>query len=177
MKNQHTSNFIFLLITFNCFIGCEQIENRDYLIIITDTINDSYGYRNISGDTVIALEKYPICYTDTFKNYAIVLKPKNGFVAIDRNEKVLYEIFPFDNGPDYTAEGLFRIMKNDKIGYADSLTGKIVIEPKFKFAFPFKNGIAKVSNQGKTETEGEHQRWESDNWFYIDKAGNKKNGL
>ena len=177
MKNRNISTLIFLSILFHPIIGCKKTRSENYLVMITDTINDSYGYRNIKGDTIIALEKYSICYTDTFRNYAVVLKPKNGFVAIDRDENVLYDIFTFDNGPDYTSEGLFRIMRKGKIGFADSLTGKIVIEPKFKFAFPFKNGIAKVSNDGRTAIEGEHKRWKSENWFYIDKAGNKKNGL
>ena len=100
-------------------------------------------------------------------------KPKIGFVAIDRQENVLYEIFPFDNGPDNSSDGLFRILENNKIGFADSATGKVVIKPQFDCAWPFENGLAEVSNDCKTQSEGEHSVWVSDHWFYIDKTAKK----
>jgi hypothetical protein len=71
------------------------------------------------------------------------------------------------------ADGLFRIIINNKIGYADSGTGKIVIKPQFACAWPFENGRAKVSANCKTQSYGEHSTWFSDKWFYIDKKGRK----
>jgi hypothetical protein len=88
-------------------------------------------------------------FTDTFKKIAIVKKPKLGFVAINRREKVLFEVFTFDNGPDYLSDGLFRIKKNGKIGYADS-DFSIKIQPQYGCAFPFENGVAEVSIDCKT---------------------------
>ena len=85
----------------------------------------------------------------------------------------MYEIYPFDNGPDNTSDGLFRILKNKKIGFADSTTGKIVIMPTFDCAWPFENGIAQVSTDCKSESDGEHSMWLSKKWYYIDKAGRK----
>ena len=164
---------IALLAMVNCFTSCKQANNNDYLILVTDSVNERYGYKNLNGDTIIALGKYAMCYTDTLKNYAIVLKPESGFVAIDKNDKVLYTVFPFDNGPDYSSEGIFRIIENGKIGYADILTGKIIIKPQFKCAHPFENGKAKVSNDCEIKAEGEHSSWESNQWFYIDKDGKK----
>ena len=82
-------------------------------------------------------------------------------------------MFSFDNGPDYASEGLFRIIQNNKIGYADSATGKVIIKPQFGCAFPFDNGFAKVSFNCATHSDGEHKIWTSDNWFYIDKKGKK----
>ena len=84
-------------------------------------------------------------------------------------------MFPFDNGPDYAADGLFRIMTNNKIGYADEATGKVIIKPQFDCAFPFENGVAKVGLNCTTHSDGEHSYWTSDNWFYIDKKGKKAN--
>jgi len=69
---------------------------------------------------------------------------------------------------------LYRIMENDKIGYVDSLTSKIVIAPQFDCALPFENGKAKVSFKCKTVSaspDDEHPTWESEEWFYIDKNG------
>ena len=89
------------------------IRNNDYLVSYNDTVSDQYGYKNSNGDIVIPQGKYERCFTDTFKTYAIVVKPNGGFIAIDRQEKVLYGIFSFDNGPDYTSEGLFRIQTEE----------------------------------------------------------------
>ena len=149
------------------------IKKNDYLVCFNDTIKDKYGYKNQNGHIVIPSGKYLRCFTDTFKTYAIVAKPNSGFLAIDRQETVLYEVFPFDNGPDEPSDGLFRILEHKKIGYADSATGKVVIKPQFDCAWPFENGTAKVSIDCKTQSEGEHSLWLSNHWFYINKTGTK----
>jgi len=82
-------------------------------------------------------------------------------------------VFPFDNGPDYTSDGLFRILAKNRIGYADSSTGKIIINPQFECAWPFERGIAKVSIDCQKRADGEHSTWSSDRWYYIDKSGRK----
>lgn len=87
----------------------------------------------------------------------------------------MYKVFPFDNGPDYAADGLFRIVTNNKIGYADEATGKVIIKPQFDCAFPFENGVAKVGLNCTTHSDGEHSYWTSNNWFYINKKGKKTN--
>ena len=81
-----------------------------------------------------------------------------------------FEIFKYDNGPDYFSEGLIRIIKDGKIGYANEL-GKIVIDPQYDCAWPFANGKASVSNNCSIEMEGEHKIWISENWINIDKKG------
>lgn len=158
------------------FFACGEtsIPSDDYLLKFYDTETDAYGYVNTNGDTVIPAGKYIICYTDTFKTYAIVLTADGkGFVGIDRNEKIKYHIFNFDNGPDYASEGLFRIEERNKIGYADIATGEVIIKPKYPCAFPFEGGMAKVSEECGQEIYGEHTEWISDHWFYIDKSGNR----
>lgn len=167
---------ITILLLLTGLVSCRPaIRNNDYLISFNDTLTDQYGYKNSNGGIVIPPGKYQKCFTDTFKTYAIVVKPNGGFIAIDRKENVLYGIFPYDNGPDYPSEGLFRILVNNKIGYADSITGKVVIKPQFDCAWPFENGVAKVSTNCKTQAEGEHSVWLSDHWYYIDKTGKKAN--
>lgn len=151
----------------------QKSKNDNYWLSFIDTSKDEYGYKNLKGDTVIQPGKYSMCFTDTFRNYAIVLKLNSGFVSIDRQQNILYKVLPFDNGPDYTSDGLFRILKDNKIGYADSETGKIIIKPQYHCAFPFDNGIAKVSLKCKTKSHGEHTTWISNKWFYINKKGRK----
>jgi hypothetical protein len=170
-----TTSFLFIALVF-ILISCRQgAKTNDYLLSFSDTITNGYGYKDQKGTIVIPQGKYLFCFTDTFKTYAIVIKPNAGFVAIDRHEQVLYKVFSFDNGPDYPSGGLFRIVENDKIGFADEVTGKIVIKPQFDCAFPFENGEAKVSNECKIQSLGEHSEWLSDHWFYIDKNGKKLN--
>lgn len=87
-----------------------------------------------------------------------------------------YEVYQYDNGDDYFSEGLQRIVDKDgKIGFRDSI-GKIVIRPRYAFAFPFNEGYAKVTDTGHSEAvdkRGEYHQWISDSWYYIDKAGTK----
>lgn len=135
--------------------------------------NDNYecGYLSTSGDTIIPIGKYGICYTDSIKKMGIVLKDSIGFIAIDAHDNMLFEVFSYDNGPDFPSEGLFRIINNEGlIGYATT-EGQIVIAPQYKCAYPFVENKAKVSCDCKIISEGEHQIWYSDNWFYILKDG------
>jgi hypothetical protein len=148
--------------------------HKDFLILKTNKA-EQYGYVDSKGAVIIPFGKYSMCFTDTFKNFAIVLKSGSGFVVIDRMENVEYNVFPFDNGPDYLKEGYFRIVKDGKIGYAGS-DFSVKIKPQYGCAFPFEKGKAKVSYDCKTETDPqthEYHTWISKNWFYIDKQGNR----
>lgn len=143
----------------------------DYLLLYTDEVTGESGYKNQAGEIVIPLGKYEMCFTDTMRSYAIVFFG-NAFKAIDRKENEMYEVFPFDNGPDYPSEGLFRILEKGKIGYADAVTGDVVVKPKYDCAMPFDGGKAQVSNSCSTEMQGEHKSWKSEDWVWIDKTGN-----
>jgi hypothetical protein len=160
--------FVMLMLT-----ACSNKNASGYLLKFNDSVKNTCGYKNLKGDTIIKLGKYVMCWTDTFKTYAIVSKAHRGLIAIDRSEKELFQVYNFDNGPDYPAGGLFRIIKNGKFGFADT-NGKIVIKPQYGCAFPFENGIAKVAVNCVDKKTGEkHHYWESDKWFYINKSGSK----
>ncbi|MCX6170294.1 MAG: hypothetical protein NTX65_13185 [Ignavibacteriales bacterium] len=156
--------------------------HTDYLFSFSEDSESPYGtssgYRNLKGEIIIPIGKYNHCFTDTFKNFAFVFDDKlthSKVVAIDRNENILFDVYMFDNGPDELANGLFRIIRNGKIGYADK-NGIIVIEPKFECADKFEHDKASVALKCrlvKDESDPEHSRMESDSWFYIDKKGNK----
>lgn len=119
-------------------------------------------------------ESSPAAPTTTTTTTALTMEQTadGKWVIMDGPKTALYEVFIFDNGPDYPAEGLIRVVKNGKIGYADASTYAIVIEPQFDCAYPFENGKAKVSNQCRTVKDGEHSVWESEAWQYVDKKGN-----
>jgi len=143
----------------------------EYLLHVAGENGSKYVDKN--GKTVIPEGKYVMCFTDTFSTFAIVLHPEQGFIAIDRQEKTLYNVFQYDNGPDYPAEGLFRIEKDKKMGYADAKTGQILIAPQYAAAFPFQDGKAEVTMSCKVIQDGENTMWDSDEWFTINTKGEK----
>ena len=152
----------------------ETIQSQpDYLIAFEDTTNNTCGFKDSKGNIIIPSGKYGFTTTDTFRNYAIVAIPDLGFVGIDRKEKILYQVFPFDNGPDRPSEGLFRIVKDNKIGYADIKTGEVVIQPQYPCAYPFATGKAQVAIKCDEIKSVEYSIWESKDWFWIDKTGKK----
>lgn len=160
-----------------------QVQQKSYAAIIQKQ-GDLYrrenklgesGYADSKGNMTIPFGKYDICFTDTFSKFAFVYdQQKVEFYAINRNEEVIYDAFLLEMMPDEPSEGLFRIMRNGKIGYADE-EGNVVIEPKYTCAFKFENGTAKVSSHCKTVQVGEYSKWESDHWIIIDKNGKIKN--
>lgn len=109
-------------------------------------------YLNERGDTIVPYGKYRYCQTDTIKKIGFVYenKPKDArIICINDAGKELFYVFKYDNGPDYIQEGLFRIMDEDGlVGFADSL-GNVIIEPQFKFAYPFKGGKTKATLKGE----------------------------
>jgi len=157
----------FVLISFS-FFACKN-EKNDYLLLKYNELQEPY-YVNSKDEIVIPAGKYINCFTDTFENMAIVYDTTRGFVGIDRNEKILFDVFVYDNGPDYVVEGLFRIEKNGLIGYANT-DGEIVIEPIYKGAYPFENGKADVSTDCREEKMDEYTMWVEGTWITIDKEG------
>lgn len=151
---------------------------KDKLIPITNDGEFKFGVRcafiNNLGDTIIPFGKFSAFETDTLVTFTIVKDEKNGVVGINRKGEVLFDAFIYgDVQLDSYAEGLVRILQNEKIGFADE-TGKIVIKPNYKCAYPFINGRAKVAYECKDVKDGlEHSNWESESWFYINKKGEK----
>lgn len=130
------------------------------------------GYTTPEGDTIVPMGKYIHCYTDTIFDIGIVLKEGTTCMAIDKTGKELYQVKWYDNGPDYPSEGLFRIIKDGKTGYANE-KGKIVIEPQYECAEPFEGGKARVALKCELKPDGDYTRMISDGWFHIDKTGIK----
>lgn len=89
----------------------------------------------------------------------------------DRNGKFLYQPFLYDNGADYFSEGLRRLVKNGKVGFADR-NGKIVIEAEHDFAFPFNYGYAAFCDGCDWEkTNDEHRSVVGGKWGVMNVKG------
>lgn len=94
-----------------------------------------------------------------------------------RYDSRCHSIYQMDNGDDYVSDGLFRIVDcHGRIGYC-SADSTVIIEPRFAFGYPFRNGRAKVTDCGKSVevrgSNGEYHCWESNSWYYIDKSGRR----
>lgn len=175
IKQQGTLLCLILFSFSSCNPSGRSSGSEEALVLFSNGAGDAYGYKSLRGEVVIPAGKYAMCFSDTLKTYAIVADAQKGMIAIDRHEKMLYKVFPYDNGPDDVSNGLFRIIDGDKIGYADAASGNIVIHPQYSCAWPFENGTAKVATNCRKESYGEegHTTWESDQWFYINTRGEK----
>ncbi|WP_323758195.1 WG repeat-containing protein [Roseivirga sp.] len=179
---------LFLMLTCSNNQILEQAENKYYEIIDfkpTDTLyrvsaneyqlGEEFGYINQKGDTIIPNGLYIQSFSDTIINYGFVVQKigdRADIIAINQKGQKLYEVHWFDNGPDYIENGAFRILRNGKIGFADS-TGKIIVTPQFDCAYPFSDGKAKVSYECDLVKDLEHTAMKSHSWFYIDKNGQR----
>ncbi|WP_271784860.1 WG repeat-containing protein [Aquimarina algiphila] len=155
--------------------------STEKLIAVTDEEHLQYGVRvayvNEKNDTIIPFGKYAYYGTDTLEYYANVIEHPNDttyrrLIAIDRNQNILFDAVVFNNGPEPFVEGLTRVIRNGKMGYANKF-GQVVIPCVYNFAKSFKNGKAKVAYDAKEYLNmDKHKKVESDEWFVIDKKGN-----
>lgn len=165
---------ILLLFSVITTLGFAQ-EKNDLLYRIYDSESwDECGYLNANGDTIVPFGDCFACFSDSLP-YAILLEYDDqvpGFKTINAQGFEIFRVFPFDNGPDYIEDGMMRIIKDGKIGYATE-DGEVIVEPIYEAAWPFENGKAQVSIHAKSVKDGEHSQWVDTDWFYIDKKGNR----
>ncbi|WP_426479051.1 WG repeat-containing protein [Chryseobacterium sp. CBSDS_008] len=89
----------------------------------------------------------------------------------DKNGKFLYQPFLYDNGADYFSEGLRRLVKKGKVGFADR-NGKIIIEAEHDFASPFNYGYAAFCDGCDWEkTNDEHRSIVGGKWGVMNTQG------
>lgn len=156
--------------------------SSDSLIAYTDEDFLQFGsrvaYISLNGDTVIPFGHFAYFGTDTLVHFATVLEQLNDSllgrqIAIDKNQNILFDLVMFDNGPESFHDGLLRVLLNGKMGYANRF-GQIVIPCIYDYAKWFDNGQAEVTFKAKEYLDmEEHRRVESDEWFIIDRKGNK----
>lgn len=142
-----------IITTLLLFISMNIYAQDDKLYIYYypnfENVDATLGYVDSSGKVVIPAGKYPYIFTAEFDKIAFVLlKDRKGVYAIDRNEKILFQVCSYEIGPDIVSNGLFRIIENGKIGFAN-MNGEIVIKPRFQFVYPFQeNGFAIFCENG-----------------------------
>ena len=158
-------------------IDLSTIDTSDFLLASSATggayaFSKPFVFVDRAGQVVIPVKAYDATFTDTLRTFATVVDSTGQLIGIDRSGQRLFEVFAYDNGPDYVEEGLFRVIREGEIGYANPL-GEVVIPCQFECAYPFEGGRAKVAEVCSTVQEGEHSRWESEAWYYIDQTGKR----
>ena len=121
------------------------------------------GFQNTTIRCAIPKEEFFAYHREVFdelpgpnKHGLTIFLSKNGWKAMAKDGKVAFDVVQYDNGPDYISQGLFRFIKNGKMGFADE-KGKICIPAKYDFVSPFdENGKASFCNGCKKVYSGEH---------------------
>ncbi|MDX1960923.1 MAG: WG repeat-containing protein [Leptospiraceae bacterium] len=128
---------------------------------------------------IVGKEKVTKYHEEVFGNveynqYGIgfIVTKEGKWFAINKKGKLLHEVFTYDNGADYVAEGLIRFVHNGKMGFINE-KAKIVIPARFDFVEPFENGKANFCNGCETEQVGEHKMFKkgTGTWGTINKQG------
>ena len=147
MKSNNIITTLLLFISMNIYAQDDKLYIYYYPNF--EDVDATLGYVDSSGKVVIPAGKYPYIFTAEFDKIAFVLlKDRKGVYAIDRNEKILFQVCSYEIGPDIVSNGLFRIIENGKIGFAN-MNGEIVIKPRFQFVYPFQeNGFAIFCENG-----------------------------
>ncbi len=129
----------------------------------------SCAYLDANGQVKIPPGKYDTCYTPEFTALAFV-KIHKKVVAINKAENILFEVYCENQQPDVPVEGIFRILENSKIGYAN-LQGKVLVPPQYDAATPFKQGMAFVNIGCNTALEPNQQFGNGGKWGAINRHG------
>lgn len=167
------------LLTCSLFLAAAYgfAQEDDILEYQYDPVTDKgIGFANSKGEIVIPADRFGHVYESRLDKITFVLfndGPK-GIYAINRKGEPLFEVFCIDNGPDYVREGVFRILKDGKMGFAN-MDGEVVIKPQFDFVWPFQEcGYAIFCMGGKKvncNTLDNHWRWEGGKRGIINKEG------
>lgn len=160
----------YLMLSFLSNIAAQEVSE---LHLVYREYDDTYGYENNLGDTIIPYGKY-MCHIP-YRTLGFISKPKEkDIVAISPSGTELFKVFQYDNGPDHLSEGVFRMIgNNNKMGFADT-TGHIVIPPRFDFVTPLKNGHAFFNTGGRSvpiDKSGEYHMITGGHWGVINKEG------
>ena len=165
-----------IITTLLLFISMNIYAQDDKLYIYYypnfEDVDATLGYVDSSGKVVIPAGKYPYIFTAEFDKIAFVLlKDRKGVYAIDRNEKILFQVCSYEIGPDIVSNGLFRIIENGKIGFAN-MNGEIVIKPRFQFVYPFQeNGFAIFCENGTWSMLDKYIPVIKGKWVVINRQG------
>jgi len=162
------SLFILALLFSSSFLSFAQ---NDFWLRVTDS-SHRQAFIDAKGKVRIPYGKYEYILTDTLMHFAFVYNQEIGVVAINKQEEVLFKPLIVDNfQPDEPRNGLFRIIEDEKIGFAN-MNGEIIIPAHFEAVKSFQDSIAAFCVGCKMEyDELEYGYWSGGKWGFISLKG------
>ncbi len=147
-----------------CLLNSERGEVADCLITAPD------GTRMVAHRYLRDLKFY--------RGGLALIRASEGWLYVNRKGRVVLDgIALFDGAPDLFREGLVRIQKDGKLGYADH-KGRVVITPSYDGALSFDRHRAEVCRQCtlvcadvQTKKACEYHTFSGGQWFSIDRRG------
>ncbi|MCE9600003.1 MAG: WG repeat-containing protein, partial [Spirochaetia bacterium] len=131
-------------------------------------LDGRYGFKNEKGDVRLTARYF---FASEFNRHGFAsVAEESGFFFIDQKGKHRFQMFAYDNGPDYFAEGLARFVEKGKVGFFNEKAER-VIPATFDFATPFENGFTVACNGCKRKMDGEHWTMEGGKWMVLRKSG------
>jgi hypothetical protein len=126
------------------------------------------------GKLFVSQEVLKLLQFDSF-GLAPVLSAKEGWMYVNRKGRVVIRGVPvMDNGADWFHNGLVRIVRNGKYGFANR-RGQLVISPVYDGALNFEKGLATVCQGCKSKCSApndcEYHIFAGGHWFQIDTKG------
>lgn len=159
---------IFIIVFFWNFIFSQEREKLYYYI----DKNSLFGVKNDKGKVIIPAQFRNLLGTmkqgeqindNIIHFYDLpkgIQREKNRVVGCYFNRKgdYLHQPFLFDNGPDYLVEGLYRFVRNGKVGFANR-NGEEVVAAQYDFASPFRLGYSEICMECKWIPDGTGEHW------------------
>jgi WG containing repeat len=135
---------------------------------VPDCIREEAGGKLLVSQQVLKLLQF-----DSY-GLAPVLSAKEGWMYVSRTGRVVVIGVPsMDNGADSFHDGLVRVIRNKKYGFANR-KGQIVISAHYDGAMNFEKGIAKVCSHCESkcvDDECEVHVFAGGEWFQINTKG------
>jgi hypothetical protein len=126
------------------------------------------------GKLFVSMQVFKLLQFDSY-GLAAVLSAKKGWMYISRTGRVVITGVPgLDNWADTFHDGLVRVVRNKKYGFANR-KGQIVISANYDGAMNFENGKAKVCIRCESKCvnhECEYQVFAGGEWSQINAKGN-----
>lgn len=112
-----------------------------------DPITHRWGFKTRAG--AVAIPARFAEASEFLRGGVASVRTPDGWRFIDPSGATLGAAFIFDNGADYFQEGFARIVDpSGRVGFV-SAAGKVLVAPRYDFAYPFCHGTAKTAEGGK----------------------------
>ena len=129
-------------------------------------------HRSAAGKLSVAAQYWRLMTFDSH-GLAAVWSREHGWMYVNRRGAVLITgVQSMDNYADSFHDGLVRIVRDNKYGFADR-RGRLVIDPVYDGAMNFENGRARVCRGCKVESEGEYHFFSGGEWWSINTKGDR----